>query len=276
MKTYKAQWKRLPRSIAGEYTRGATVEAIAKKHNSNSGAVRVALRSMKVKMRRPGTLAAGQVHRNTKLTTGQVQEILYIDTNEPQISHSEIGKHYGVSRERIRQICFAAGNITRRDKLIPQSMIKQEAITARKVALRNYYKNLSRAWKAGVSLDDLSMLMYGERKKGSHVMSRISYLRDVYGVEMFPYRRKNHWQLMTITERAHRVKDIAREWNNTGDIKRIKQMFGYASINSAQVGMYRMMRQWPDLFDSKKGIFKRKLEQTTQKEDNTTKGKQPQ
>jgi len=266
MKTYVSAWKKLPRSIAKEYLNGASVLEISVKHNTHTDAVRRALRAMNVQMRPPGTLAPGQIKHNQKLTDDKIQQILDIDQNQPEIPHIQIAAFFGVSRERIRQICKAAGRITRREKYLPKAIFRQEAIKARKLVRKQRAKDVSKAWKEGMSIQNISILMYGKIKSSAYVMSRITYFRDRYGLKMFPYRRPSHWQLLTLDERAKRITAMAKEWNAHGDIHRIQKMFGYKTYASAQISIYRMSKLSPELFDSVERIFQRKVKQQTERQ----------
>jgi len=269
MKTYLPAYRRLPRSIAKEYRDGATVEEISIKYKVHAAAVRTALLSMGVKMRPPGTRLDGKYPRRTKLSDKQIEEILYTDQNHPEIPHTQIGEFHGVSRERIRQICKAAGHATRREKYFPKYIIKHEQSVSRKLKYKRYIKRVSDAWKSGASLEDIEILLYGDNSGpgiGDHkVMSRISYFRDKYGLKMFPYRRPDHWQVKTISERAKRLTDIIKEWNTNGDIHRIQTLFGYKSYSSAMACIHRIRKLHPDKFLTQQQIFEHKLQQQTRK-----------
>lgn len=267
MKTYIPRYRQLPRSIAKEYRDGATIEELSIKHKIAAHSIRAGLLFMGVKVRPPGTRLDGKYPRRTKLSDKQVQQILDIDRNQPDIPHTHMGEFFGVSRERIRQICKAAGHVTRREKHFPKYLMKQEQSVARKLERNKYVRRISQAWKSGASLRDLNVLMNREESKSiQYVMSRIVYFRNQYGVKMFPYRRPRHWQLMTPTERADRVTNIIKEWNANGDIHRIQQIFGYASRYSALNSVFRISKMYPDQFLSQNEIVERKIKQQTAKD----------
>lgn len=257
MKTYVPQWKRLPRSIIKEYKDGSTCYEIGIKHKCSHTAARTALVNWGVKMRPPGSMAPSRIHHAQKLSPKDIQKIL--DLDDQNLTHMEIGRRFNVTRERIRQICLAAGHSTRRSRVIPKMLIKQEQINARKIRREEKAAEISHAWKSGMSLKDLAVLISGRQTNISYAMNEIIRLREKYGAKWFPYRRPNHWQFRTSDEQANRVIEMSKEWKENGDIRRIQKLFGYSNYNSANSGIANMRKRFPHLFPTKEEMLKQKV-----------------
>ncbi len=263
MKTHISAWKKLPRSIADEYYQGENILTLARKHNTNASAIITALRYLRVKMRKQGTTMPWRKSASNKLTQEQISQILYIDANQPEINHSQMGKHFRVSRERIRQICLAASHLTRRQKIVSQVTLKHEERIVRQIRRNQLIRDISNAWKAGMNFEDLSIIMYEEIKSTNVIMSHVCALRKQYGLKMFPYRKKYHWKLMPPGERVKRIRDMAREWNASGDIHQIQNLFGYSSYGSAYNSINILKNKYPGLFESKDIIIDRIIKERT-------------
>lgn len=243
---------KLPRSIIKEYAAGNSALEIGIKHGVDPQSARKALLNFGVKMRPPG---GGRQFRPNCLSREEITKILQMDNLD--IPHADIGKRFNVTRERIRQICLEAGHKTRRERIIPKLYINLEKRIARQQAREKEIQEISRMWKAGMSFSDLAKFMGYQNYVAAS--GKISFLRKEYGKEMFPYRREQHWQFMTVKERADRVLAIADCWNKYADMRTIWKRFGYKSYNSTHASVNRLMKKWPHLFLTIDQIMERRL-----------------
>lgn len=213
-------------------------------------------------MRPPGTMARGDRRVTWKLTSEDVVKILAMDDRD--IPHSDIARKFGVTRERIRQICLHAGHKTRRERVILKVYIKEEQKIARRIAREKRITDISDAWKSGMSLSDIGIVMFGERRsKPTIINTYIGRLRRRYGLKLFPFRRANHWKHRTVEEHATRIRDMANEWNSTASIWRIQKLFGYANYNSASASLAYIRKKYPDLLRTKQEILDQKVGELT-------------
>lgn len=152
----------------------------------------------------PGRKRGSGVGFGIKLNRVQHEEILRRD--ERNIPHAEIGKLFGVSRERIRQICELAGHPTRRKR-------QRERIASERAQLvsdrkdRRFLKKVTptaktleraRLWQDGKTLREMAVIL-GQRIET--VAVRVIQLRTRHP-ELFPYRRPEHlrWKGMNLRE----------------------------------------------------------------------------
>jgi hypothetical protein len=129
-----------------------------------------------------------------KLTRAQHEEILRRD--ERDISHAEIGKLFGVSRERIRQICEAAGHPTRRERQQKEMEVRKrrrrnDLATKRKLKRLTPTANtikISELWNQGKTIREIAAVM---GVKTSSMAVWTVRLRNRFPA-LIPYRRAEH------------------------------------------------------------------------------------
>lgn len=141
-----------------------------------------------------------------KLTRAQFDEILRRDErNEP---HGDIARLFGVSRQRVQQICEAAGHPPRQARRKEQTVREREARTAERQQLR-LLKRLTpsasglafaKLWEEGKSLREIAATL-GITRGATCV--KLIRLRKRHP-ELFPYRRAEHLRFMGRNFRAER------------------------------------------------------------------------
>jgi hypothetical protein len=107
------------------------------------------------------------------------------------VPHSSMARRFGISRERVRQICRDAGHPTRRSRLYKW----REDTAARKRRGKQQRKQreqrlrrLSRLWRSGCSIQ---RFMYaGGFKNVNSANTGVCFLRQRYGDELFPKRMR--------------------------------------------------------------------------------------
>ena len=232
-----------------EYEKGATILALAYKYRTDTTAIRKRLDDLGVPIRRAGTIIG--VHRLQKLSPEQVQEALQLD--EQGMSHMDIGRKLGVTRERIRQICLRAGHQTRRERM-DKTIRLQEARMARTQARLQKVAQISEAWRRGFTMRELSILIWGGIKPDIRTASKISHYRKVYGLGLFPYRRPAHWTGMTEVARRARLIKMSEAWKKHPDIASFTKKFGYSTHDSTRQALKRYNKLYPELFPPIKDI----------------------
>lgn len=259
-KTFIPRWLLVPEKVGREYELGATLLELSYKYKTNIAAIRQRLEDLEIKIRQPGIHPNG-IYPLQKLSPLDIQEILNMD--EQNITHMSIGKKFGVSRERVRQICLQAGHHTRRERMTKSLQLK-EAVQARKIVRYQKVLQISKAWCEGATPKELAILIWGEFKSHMRVQSKICQYRKDYGLKLFPRRRPGHWRLLTALQRNERLMAMSKEWKTHADIKRIKKIFGYKSLHSTIAAIISMRRRHPELFPKIKEIIKQRERHTNQ------------
>lgn len=223
--------------------------------------MRKALGYFGAQIRPPGENAG--VNRKRKLETSEINQILEMDLNNTP--HASIARFFNkggrtISKERIRQICLAAGHETRRSRMIPQIELLRARRLAREQSRLEIAKKVSRAWKEGAGRDELSYLMFGGLRTRWHINSRLGFFRDKYGLRMFPYRIKGHWATLDLKQHEERIRFLSKVWNSTGSVMEIKHQCGYKTYNSASASIQRYRRKYPRLFPSRREILKKRMD----------------
>jgi DNA-binding CsgD family transcriptional regulator len=138
----------------------------------------------------PGQKKGGGKGYGRKLMRSQYEEILRRDDKDE--SHADIGKLFGVSRERIRQICKAAGHPDRRDRAKRVTASQREAARVERQRIRALKKitptrmalAFADLWKEGKTLGEIAVAM--GRTRGSMGVKLVR-CRKRYP-SLFPYR----------------------------------------------------------------------------------------
>lgn len=110
----------------------------------------------------------------------------------------EIGKHFGVTKQRIQQVCekndYSVREIKKKfsekkkeEKERIEKPIKKKNKIAREQKIMKEVESISKDWKSGMSIERL-MKKYGYTIRTSFYM-RMRILRKKYKLDMFPYRR---------------------------------------------------------------------------------------
>lgn len=184
-------WKQadlLPDTILEEYEGGDSCLKIALRHKINATVVRVKLRDLGVKVFRRGP-KMGQ----RKLTTEQIGWALEQDLNG--MSHMDISKEVGVSRERIRQICMKAEHPTRRGRMTKMVEVREQ-IEARKLNKQKLIESVASAYAGGATLKEVCEMTGREYTNPHQAYAIIQDYRRLRP-ELFPYRMLRHWKWMT-------------------------------------------------------------------------------
>lgn len=126
-----------------------------------------------------------------KLSKEQYEEILRRD--DANVPHAEIGRAFGISRERVRQICVAAGHPPRARRSVEQSALKRAANKIARIEQRVTKKftpspltlKWSAHWKRGLTIRQIAD-KFGKTRL--HAGVNIIRMRRRFPA-LFPYRR---------------------------------------------------------------------------------------
>lgn len=188
--SWRPKWTYIPDEVGKEYYEGASLLELGIKYGTSQQSLKLKLASLQIPTRKGN---AGMALREGKspLTPDVVAWVLEQDlANAP---HYDIARLVGVSRERIRQICLAAGHATRRSRMTRAQEIKETRL-ARKAVKMEFIRQLSEMYKAGESYKVLHLFARPKAKNPSSGVgaSVISAYRRQYP-DLFPYRRPLHW-----------------------------------------------------------------------------------
>jgi uncharacterized protein (DUF433 family) len=179
----------LPDCIGEEYAGGATTLALAMRYNTSAGHIVKKLASLGVRIRPPGNLAGDGVR---KVKQADVYDI--VKRYRAGDTLQAIATSYGVTRERIRQIAFKAGEpprlFARIESGIERAAQKRGEIENRRAAKLARAKMLSALWIAGEPLPVIAAAI----KDGlpiHNAIQEIVRLRKKHP-KLFPYRMPNH------------------------------------------------------------------------------------
>lgn len=187
--SWRPKWTYIPDYAGKEYEDGASLLELMIKYGVSQQSIKLKLASLGVVPRRGNRGRAGQ--GKSKLTIEQVRWILEKDMEN--IAHYDIAKEVGVTRERVRQICLAAGHATRLSRMTKSAEIA-EARLARKAAKAEFIRQLSEMYLAGENYAVLHKFARPNAKNPRTGVgaSVISGYRKQYP-HLFPYRRPLHW-----------------------------------------------------------------------------------
>lgn len=137
---------------------------------------------------------------NRKLTDSNIRAILEMDLKGYTLA--QIGRKYGVSRERVRQLTMNAGHQPRRERIRARLEAEQHELMERFQKRQDRVLLISELWRRGATCGEIGQFLglrpgiQGGRKTTVWGMgqSYIGYLRKRYP-KLFPYRRPNHWRL---------------------------------------------------------------------------------
>lgn len=240
-------WKRLPESVGEEYKAGESLLELCARHRCSPDQMRQRIVSLGVEIR-PKGFRGGRLQSFTKLTPEQVEWILAQDRQD--VLHADIGRAVGVSRERIRQICLAAGQPSRASRRAELISARTQALEARRTetakALEQVTQTLSEQWNKGASLNEMGALLGWSRQS---VCTEVSKLREKHP-ELFPHRKLNHWRVKFANdeERANHVQRLSEAWKEGASFEDIAKRLGYKNVASAQAAIYRARYFRPDQF----------------------------
>lgn len=237
---YRYAWERLPDAVGAEYVAGATMEQVCLRHKTTAAQLRRKLVALGVEVRKAGP-RDGCANPRRKLSAEDVAVALEADLDD--ISHADIGRHFGVSRERIRQICALAGHRPRRERM-DKAETMREVRLARAQVREERLMALADAWRSGATLDEIATISgtTSDRK-----YSVIAYLRRKRP-DLFPYRSPNHWKVKSETERRARMMKTSRMWLRGATARQIAEAVGYKNPESAMTGVQQYRQRHPELF----------------------------
>lgn len=174
-----------------------------------------------------------------------------------------IGDHFGITRERVRQIALAAGleprNVNTRNRILARMKKIAEQKNAKIQQRLSEIEHLSRLWKAGATFPELAIEMGYPHYK--HASSRINWLRRHYPSK-FPYRNSEHWVFTDKNSRRKKVTDMSHRWKQGATAREIAKEFGYSNAASANQSIQYYRRRHPALFPFRPRKMRIKLRPT--------------
>lgn len=173
----------IPECVKDEYEAGATMSDLAGKYHSNIPAINQRLHDLKAKIRKPGK------HR---LNADEIAQILALDRAGEK--HPAIGRQFGVTRERVRQLVAEHGQPSRWERNLGAAVDRVDkahaAATARALERGEKLALANKLWEEGRPMEDIAAL-YG--KSASYARNYIVGRSRKLGY--FQYRRPEHHRI---------------------------------------------------------------------------------
>lgn len=118
------------------------------------------------------------------------------------LTHAEIGRQLGITRERVRQIVAGLGLSDRtalRKKLAAERRKAKAKERREKTALRRrVIKSASTLWKKGAHWTEVADALGWKCTRAGGFHSALGDLREKHGAAAFPIRQPKHWNSRAI------------------------------------------------------------------------------
>lgn len=177
-----------PPGIVAEYEAGASTLELAARHKSHPVQITKWIRAA------GGTVRPRGGGQKSQFSTKRVQTILALNA-AGKLTLEAIGKRFGITRERVRQICLKHGQEPRLGGII-NGAVKKAQEKAAKAEAKKFEKQAamklaSKLWLSGAHISECAEAM---GIGGHDLRTRLCQLRR-HHPKMFPYRQPNHWRI---------------------------------------------------------------------------------
>jgi hypothetical protein len=150
-----------------------------------------------IEIRRTGFAIGSPSHPDRKVDLKDYREIGRLHMRG--VKHPEIGKRFGISRERVRQIVALVGLPVRLKTLRKQTQERLQAKAADRAEKTKIRRGMiaaaSELWKQGAHWSVIADVMGWNCDTAAQFHSALGQLRQAVGTGRFPLRDPDHWKV---------------------------------------------------------------------------------
>jgi hypothetical protein len=187
----------IPDSVGYEYRSGIPGMELVAKYKTSWFLIRQKLLSLGIEIRPTGFAVGSPSHPDRKVDLKNYREIGRLHMRG--MKHPEIGKRFGISRERVRQIVALIGLPVRSKTLRKQTQERLHAKAADRAEKAKIRRGMiaaaSELWKRGANWAVIADVMGWNCYTAAQFHSALGQLRRAVGETRFPLRDPDHWKV---------------------------------------------------------------------------------